>query len=188
MSVPVLYAFIPGELLTAFVLLLFFLFLVVVFLYLRARRHRVPNSSLPSSPLPSFFIFSSSPTPATVPLDPAVLKSLPSTIFHWANSKNGCGPVCAICLSELADGDAGRLLPGCEHAFHLECIDTWFLCNSTCPICRSAVEPPARPATESGGSMPPGEEIKVPGLPRSRIREAWDVETVAASREVCERI
>ncbi|CAE6246160.1 unnamed protein product [Arabidopsis arenosa] len=43
---------------------------------------------------------------------------------------------CAVCLSEFTAEDELRLLPRCSHAFHVECIDTWLLTNSTCPICR----------------------------------------------------
>jgi Ring finger domain len=43
---------------------------------------------------------------------------------------------CAVCLCEFNHDDKLRLLPKCSHAFHLECIDTWLLSHSTCPLCR----------------------------------------------------
>ncbi|KAG0623995.1 hypothetical protein M758_3G216300, partial [Ceratodon purpureus] len=48
---------------------------------------------------------------------------------------------CAVCLNEFADDDRLRLLPMCSHAFHLECIDTWLLSHSTCPLCRRNLLP-----------------------------------------------
>lgn len=50
---------------------------------------------------------------------------------------------CAVCLGELDDGEAVRLLPSCRHAFHVTCIDQWFLAHSSCPVCRSPVTAPA---------------------------------------------
>jgi hypothetical protein len=46
---------------------------------------------------------------------------------------------CAVCLCEFEDGDRLRLLPKCSHAFHVDCIDTWLLSHSTCPLCRSSL-------------------------------------------------
>ncbi|VAI50556.1 unnamed protein product [Triticum turgidum subsp. durum] len=46
---------------------------------------------------------------------------------------------CAVCLCEFAPDDQLRLLPKCSHAFHLECIDTWLLSHSTCPLCRRSL-------------------------------------------------
>ncbi|KAL1192812.1 RING-H2 finger protein ATL48 [Cardamine amara subsp. amara] len=46
---------------------------------------------------------------------------------------------CAVCLNEFSDTDKLRLLPVCSHAFHLHCIDTWLLSNSTCPLCRQSL-------------------------------------------------
>ncbi|PNT69325.1 RING-H2 finger protein ATL13 [Brachypodium distachyon] len=57
---------------------------------------------------------------------------------------------CAVCLCEFAAEDELRLLPSCSHAFHVDCIDTWLLSHSTCPLCRSSLllmaelSPPAR--------------------------------------------
>ncbi|CAN6717936.1 unnamed protein product [Malus baccata var. baccata] len=46
---------------------------------------------------------------------------------------------CAVCLCEFSDQDKLRLLPVCGHAFHIDCIDTWLLSNSTCPLCRGTI-------------------------------------------------
>ncbi|XP_028775417.1 RING-H2 finger protein ATL13-like [Neltuma alba] len=46
---------------------------------------------------------------------------------------------CAVCLCEFDADDKLRLLPKCSHAFHMECIDTWLLSHSTCPLCRACL-------------------------------------------------
>lgn len=46
---------------------------------------------------------------------------------------------CAVCLCEFSEQDKLRLLPLCSHAFHIECIDTWLLSNSSCPLCRGVI-------------------------------------------------
>ncbi|KAJ8751020.1 hypothetical protein K2173_016201 [Erythroxylum novogranatense] len=46
---------------------------------------------------------------------------------------------CAVCLCEFETEDKLRLLPKCSHAFHMECIDTWLLSHSTCPLCRDSL-------------------------------------------------
>lgn len=49
---------------------------------------------------------------------------------------------CAVCLCQFNEQDMLRLLPLCNHAFHTECIDTWLLTNSTCPLCRGNLYEP----------------------------------------------
>ncbi|WOG96839.1 hypothetical protein DCAR_0416176 [Daucus carota subsp. sativus] len=46
---------------------------------------------------------------------------------------------CAVCLCEFEGEDKLRLLPKCSHAFHMDCVDTWLLSHSTCPLCRSCI-------------------------------------------------
>ena len=48
---------------------------------------------------------------------------------------------CAICLTELAQGERVQRMASCTHAFHQQCIARWLERNSrrTCPICRSVV-------------------------------------------------
>lgn len=70
-------------------------------------------------------------------LDPSFLKTLPVILFDPKDFKEGLE--CAVCLSELGEGEKARILPKCNHGFHMECIDMWFHSHSTCPICRSPV-------------------------------------------------
>ncbi|GMH25935.1 hypothetical protein Nepgr_027778 [Nepenthes gracilis] len=68
-------------------------------------------------------------------LDPLVLKSLPT--FVYAAAANSKGLDCAVCLSEFEDNEMGRVLPECNHSFHIACIDRWFKSDPTCPLCRA---------------------------------------------------
>ncbi|KAL0560802.1 hypothetical protein IC582_001216 [Cucumis melo] len=43
---------------------------------------------------------------------------------------------CSICLEEFEDGEIGRILPNCDHFFHVGCIDQWLHLHGSCPICR----------------------------------------------------
>lgn len=70
-------------------------------------------------------------------LDPSVLLSLPVLMYQPENFKDGLE--CAVCLSELVQGEKARLLPKCNHGFHVDCIDMWFQSHSTCPLCRNPV-------------------------------------------------
>ncbi|THU51975.1 hypothetical protein C4D60_Mb06t36740 [Musa balbisiana] len=71
-------------------------------------------------------------------LDQAFIDALP--LFLYKEILGSKDPFdCAVCLSEFTPEDKLRLLPGCGHAFHLNCIDAWLLSNSTCPLCRGAI-------------------------------------------------
>ncbi|PIA61295.1 hypothetical protein AQUCO_00300673v1 [Aquilegia coerulea] len=78
-------------------------------------------------------------------LNPSVLKSLPTFIFtsksNTQKEEEEQVLECAVCLSEFEENEMGRLLPKCNHSFHIGCIDMWFHSHSTCPLCRSPVEP-----------------------------------------------
>ncbi|CAN6326795.1 unnamed protein product [Urochloa humidicola] len=71
-------------------------------------------------------------------LDAKALRALP--VFVWEGGASAAAEhdgQCAVCLGEMEDGELGRLLPACRHAFHVECIDTWLGVSSTCPVCRT---------------------------------------------------
>ncbi|GAU31997.1 hypothetical protein TSUD_359420 [Trifolium subterraneum] len=70
-------------------------------------------------------------------LDASILKSLPVLVFKSEDFKDGLE--CAVCLCDIVEGEKTRLLPKCNHGFHLDCIDMWFQSHSTCPLCRNLV-------------------------------------------------
>ncbi|CAM8935873.1 unnamed protein product [Rhodiola kirilowii] len=80
---------------------------------------------------------STSKPPLQSGLSPSDLEKLPKT------NGNGLvlGSECAVCLDEIEPSDPARLLPGCNHGFHLQCADTWLSKHSICPLCRSKIEP-----------------------------------------------
>lgn len=89
-------------------------------------------------------------------LDPTVLKTIPVVIFDPKEFKDGLE--CSVCLSEVSQGEKTRLLPKCNHGFHMDCIDVWFKSHSTCPLCRDPI--PNQNESSSNSSSP--EETVVP--------------------------
>ncbi|GAB4844983.1 hypothetical protein Ancab_038376 [Ancistrocladus abbreviatus] len=60
------------------------------------------------------------------------------------------GTECSVCLSEFQEGETLRLLPKCNHAFHIWCIDTWLRSHTNCPLCRAGIVlNPGRPSMAS---------------------------------------
>ncbi|CAN4123028.1 unnamed protein product [Withania somnifera] len=51
------------------------------------------------------------------------------------------GNDCAVCLDEIENEQMARVVPGCNHGFHVECADTWLSKNPVCPVCRTKLEP-----------------------------------------------
>jgi len=119
--------------------------MVVVFvflLYLYAKRYLGANPLLaPTSPSSRFLFVAASPLPQRG-LPASVLRSLPVTVYAAAGAgsprdkEKADALECAVCLSEVADGEKVRTLPKCGHGFHVECIDMWFHSHDTCPLCR----------------------------------------------------
>uniref|UniRef100_A0A0E0KDI5 RING-type E3 ubiquitin transferase n=1 Tax=Oryza punctata TaxID=4537 RepID=A0A0E0KDI5_ORYPU len=86
------------------------------------------------------------------------LMALPVYV-HGASADGGAAvrakaEECAVCIGELRDGDAGRLLPRCGHHFHAECVDMWFRSHATCPLCRGAAAAAVAADGDSGEADP----------------------------------
>lgn len=104
---------------------------------------------------------------ATTGLKRKVLKQLPISVYgepELTMSESEC----PICLGEFIEGEKVRVLPKCNHGFHLRCIDTWLHSHSSCPNCRhslldcnlttrSSSESTESSAASSGGNQPVGE-------------------------------
>ncbi|KAK3194142.1 hypothetical protein Dsin_025452 [Dipteronia sinensis] len=74
-------------------------------------------------------------------LDLSVLKTIPTFIYSSTTTGHDQLLECAVCLSEFEENEKGRVLPKCNHAFHVDCIDMWFQTHSNCPLCRAPVQP-----------------------------------------------
>ncbi|WOH05611.1 hypothetical protein DCAR_0625030 [Daucus carota subsp. sativus] len=112
----------------------FFVILVIlVFIYVRCVLHRQARrrTALGLLGLPH--------EPPVTGLDLAIIESLPTIVFRH-DLKDGAIE-CAVCISNLEDGEMIRFLPNCEHNFHVACIDTWLGTNTTCAVCRTVAEP-----------------------------------------------
>lgn len=122
------------------IVIVFFFFLVVIALgiHLFTRNFWWRNPAPQSQRRRRRFVFSSGQEGGLRSgLDPSVLSSIPVLVFQGQDFKDGLE--CAVCLSEVVEGEKARLLPKCNHGFHVGCIDMWFQSHSTCPLCRNSV-------------------------------------------------
>ncbi|KAI0500579.1 hypothetical protein KFK09_018793 [Dendrobium nobile] len=69
--------------------------------------------------------------PPSPGLDAAAVAALPVVRYN-----GGGGEGCAVCLVEYGVKEMVKVIPGCGHGFHSECIDTWLIWRGSCPVCR----------------------------------------------------
>ncbi|KAI9091036.1 hypothetical protein K1719_028306 [Acacia pycnantha] len=78
-------------------------------------------------------------------IDSKLLDTFPTIVYSAVKNlkfgKAAAAPECAVCLGEFDHHDKLRLLPKCNHVFHLQCIDAWLASHVTCPVCRSRLKP-----------------------------------------------
>ncbi|KAK8581091.1 hypothetical protein V6N13_144133 [Hibiscus sabdariffa] len=136
---------VTGKIMVIAIIILFLVVVFVLFLHLYAKWFwwRIEEPTPPSSSRRRRrFVFTpgqdaAHPQRATKGLDPTILASLPVLMFCQEEFKEGLE--CAVCLCEVVEGERARLLPKCNHGFHVECIDMWLKSHTTCPLCRNSV-------------------------------------------------
>ncbi|KAG1354522.1 RING-H2 finger protein ATL79-like [Cocos nucifera] len=66
-------------------------------------------------------------------------EALPSLVYTAGTRLAGAEAECAICLAEFAEGERVRVLPACNHGFHVKCVQAWLASRPSCPTCRAPV-------------------------------------------------
>ncbi|KAF8369276.1 hypothetical protein HHK36_032715 [Tetracentron sinense] len=89
---------------------------------------------------------------AATGLKKRALRQIPVTVY--GSGVNIPATDCPICLGEFVDGEKVRVLPKCNHGFHVRCIDTWLVSHSSCPTCRHSLL--ERPDDVDAGIRSPG--------------------------------
>ncbi|CAM8980822.1 unnamed protein product [Rhodiola kirilowii] len=79
-------------------------------------------------------------------LDEETIKSYPKMKFSEAklkmrNENGSTCSCCSICLADYKKDEMLRLLPDCNHLFHVKCVDPWLRLHPTCPVCRTSPLP-----------------------------------------------
>lgn len=135
---PMLAIAILGITATAFLLISYYIFLTkCCFRWqlidpLRRFSHRARVNEDPST--------SYSPSWQSRGLNDLVIREIPTLQYNMHDHAESSNlSKCVVCLNKFQHHDMLRLLPKCNHAFHLDCIDVWLMTNSNCPLCRSAI-------------------------------------------------
>lgn len=144
-----------GKIMVAAIICLFLVVIIVFFLHLYAKWfwYRRSESNGAATRRRRRFDFAAGYQEVTAAaalrrgLDPSVLKTIAVVEVSPKEFKDGLE--CAVCLCEVSEGEKARLLPKCNHGFHVECIDMWFQSHSTCPLCRNPISNPTTPAESS---------------------------------------
>ncbi|XP_048533337.1 putative RING-H2 finger protein ATL71 [Triticum urartu] len=63
--------------------------------------------------------------------------------------------LCPICLDAMEPGRAVRVLPGCNRAFHQDCVDRWLAISPRCPVCNIWATPQSPRASPTAAKTAP---------------------------------
>ncbi|RZC85847.1 hypothetical protein C5167_026524 [Papaver somniferum] len=132
---------VSSKVMLASIIILFLIIVLVIVLHFYAKwywRRRIGNQN--GGTLRRRFVFTPSQDQNVTfrqGLAASVVTALPIVTFSSTEFKDGLE--CAVCLSEVEEGEKARVLPKCNHGFHVDCIDMWFQSHSTCPLCRNPV-------------------------------------------------
>ncbi|KAK6164487.1 hypothetical protein DH2020_001351 [Rehmannia glutinosa] len=135
---PMLAVAVLGITATAFLLVSYYIFVTkCCFRWQLAdplRRFSIRRSQLTEDPLTSY-----SPSWQSRGLNELLIRDIPTFQYSKPEREFGSFSKCVVCLNEFQDQEMLRVLPKCNHAFHLDCIDIWLQSNCNCPLCRSTI-------------------------------------------------
>ncbi|CAN4107934.1 unnamed protein product [Withania somnifera] len=121
----------------------------------------------------------------TVGLQPSVISTI--TICNYKRGEGLIeGTDCSVCLSEFQEDETLRILPKCNHAFHITCIDTWLRSHTNCPMCRAGIviTPAAAPSSPQQNPRPRHEEEAHAGISENVMELTLDIEDESESLEL----
>ena len=103
----------------------------------------IPHTAMSSSPLMQALWASLLHAPQAnmdafnepVPITPTPAEIEEATELRGVGT-NEENMACVICQGTFVTGQGVREIRHCHHAFHRNCIDTWFQSHPTCPTCR----------------------------------------------------
>ncbi|XP_019423194.1 PREDICTED: RING-H2 finger protein ATL52-like isoform X2 [Lupinus angustifolius] len=112
--------------------------------YSNRENNHDPNDELlqHNNHIHNLHVSTSTTTTTTRGLDENLIKSIMICKYKKGNNNNDgfVGFIdCSVCLSEFEDDESVRVLPKCDHVFHIPCIDAWLKSHSTCPLCRANI-------------------------------------------------
>ncbi|KAG6481386.1 E3 ubiquitin-protein ligase ATL31-like [Zingiber officinale] len=133
-------------------------------------------------------------------LSAEMIGAFPTMTYAEAKGlREGSGELeCAVCISQFEAEEVLRLLPGCCHVFHPECIDAWLTAHVTCPVCRADLvaaaqtlvaedhDPPPSIAAStiiSASSLPADHEIVIEAASTASDRVAAPVDLASIGSE-----
>lgn len=90
-------------------------------------------------------------------LKKCALRQIPVAVY--GSGTNIPATDCPICLGEFVEGEKVRVLPKCNHGFHMRCIDIWLYSHSSCPTCRQSLIG----ESDGGGAADVGPGLEQPG-------------------------
>ncbi|KAJ6405959.1 hypothetical protein OIU84_013848 [Salix udensis] len=85
-------------------------------------------------------LFENIPLPVKAPTRQGLSSSELEKLPKVTGKELVLGTECAVCLDDIESEQLARMVPGCNHGFHLECADTWLSKHPVCPVCRAKLD------------------------------------------------
>ncbi|XP_055817810.1 RING-H2 finger protein ATL78-like [Solanum dulcamara] len=115
------------------------------------------------------------------------LKMFPIITYTTELKHPGLDSECIICLSEFVAGEKVRVLPKCNHGFHVKCIDKWLNSHSSCPTCRHCLIETCQKIVNGGSSISTTTTISNPQVARNSTSSAVAVQEISIRIEPLQR-